>query len=55
MTAVQIEERQARANVPFEVAKQIRELLNAAKKDYGAKDWVDDDVECTIQALVFED
>ena len=52
MTTKQIEAAQKRENVRFEVAKQIRALLDAAKKDNGftGDDWPD--VEAEIIELV---
>ncbi len=55
MTKNQIEKRQAAANVKFEMAKKIRELLDAARKEYGPSDWDGDDLESEIAALVFEE
>lgn len=55
MTTAQIEKRQSQANVPYEVAKQIRALLDAARKEYGPTQWDENDVQCVIQELVFED
>lgn len=55
MTKSQIEKVQVKANAKYEVAKAIRELLDAAKKTYGATEWADDDMETEIQTLVFEE
>ena len=55
MTANQITKKQAEANVKFEVARQIRELLDAAKKSYGATNWDDEDMENEILSLVCDD
>ena len=55
MTQNQIEKRMQQEMVPYQLAKQIRELLDAAKKSYGAQDWTDADVEQRISELVFED
>ena len=54
MTIKQIEAKQVKDNIKFEVSKRIREILEEAKKEYGAKDWDADDVESEIDALVFE-
>lgn len=55
MTLAQIEKQAAREMKKFEIAKQIRSLLDAAKKEYGASDWSDEDMEGEISRLVFED
>lgn len=47
-----IVEKQARENVKFELAKQIRTLLDEARKSYGS-DWDEHDVETEICDLVF--
>jgi hypothetical protein len=45
--------KQQKENVKFELAVRIREMLDAAKKEYGAQDWEDDDVENEVSELVF--
>jgi hypothetical protein len=55
MNMKQIEKKQARSQVPYEVAKQIRALLDESRKSYGATDWDDDELELKIQELVFEE
>jgi hypothetical protein len=52
MTTKQIEAAQKRGNVKFEVAKQIRQLLDEAKKTHGftSDEWPD--VEGEIVELV---
>lgn len=55
MTAAKIQKEAERAMRKFEVAKQIRELLDAARKDYGPTDWDDDDLESSILDLVSEE
>ena len=55
MTANKIEAAAKKAQLPFEIAKQIREMLDQAKKAYGASDWNDEMIEEEIQRLVFED
>jgi len=52
MTTTQIEKRQAKANIPYELAKQIRKLLDDARKAYGAEDWEANDVESQVFDLV---
>jgi len=52
MTIKQIERAQMRANIPFELAKKIRTMLDDARKEYGASEWDDDDVESKIVELV---
>lgn len=55
MTTRQIEAKAARAHVPYEVAKQIRALLDAAKAQgkYTSDEWAD--VEAQIIELVTEE
>ena len=55
MTANKIEAAQKKAQIPYEVAKQIRQMLDEAKKAYGVSDWNDEMIEEEIQRLVFED
>lgn len=55
MTTTQISKKAARAMTKFEIAKQIRELLDAAKKAYGATEWTDEDLEGQILELVTEE
>jgi hypothetical protein len=55
MSINQIEKAQAKAVIKFELANQIRELLDNAKKSYGAQDWADDELEACICELVFEE
>lgn len=43
---------QKKANVKFELALKIRELLDAAKKEYGSTEWADDDIETSVIELV---
>lgn len=53
MTKTQIEKKAAREMVKFEMAARIREILDAARKEYGAGDWDDDEIENQIADLVF--
>lgn len=55
MTTTQITKAQQRAAVPYELAVQIRSLLDAARKEYGPGDWDSDDVECKVFELVTEE
>jgi GTPase Era involved in 16S rRNA processing len=55
MTMSKIETAQQKQNVKFELAKQIRALLDEAKKTYGAQDWDDDELEQCVCELVFEE
>lgn len=55
MTKNQIEKRQQQQNVPYELAKQIRQLLDEARKQYGPTDWDGDDIEVKIAELVFDE
>ena len=52
MTTAQITEAQAKAAIKYEIAKQIRNMLDTAKKTYGATAWDADDVETEIIDLV---
>lgn len=54
MTTTNISKAQARANIRFETAKQIRALMDEAKKSYGPG-WEDDDMEAGILELVTEE
>ncbi len=53
MNMKQIEKRQARSNTPFELAKQIRGILDEARRAYGPTEWDEDDVESQVSDLVF--
>lgn len=55
MSQNEIEKMQAKSNVKFDVARKIRELLDAAMKEYGAAEWEDDSMETEISELVFGD
>lgn len=55
MTTTQIEKRAARAMTKFDLAKQIRALLDTAKKAYGATEWADDEIEAQVMELVTEE
>lgn len=55
MTTDKIQTAADRAQVKYTIAKQIRELLDQARKDFGPKDWDADDMDAEISALVFED
>lgn len=57
MTTQEIENRHAQAAKKFAVAKQIREILDSAKKDYEklGGDWDGEDLDSEIQNLVFEE
>lgn len=55
MKTAKIMEKAKRAQVPYTVAAQIRELLDAARKEYGPTDWDDDDIESKVAELVFEE
>jgi len=54
MTENKIKERQEKENVPYELAKAIRRLLDDAKANYKGN-WNDDEIEVTVCELVFED
>jgi len=55
MTIKGINQKQAQQSVKFEVAKRIRELLDVARKEYGADEWDGDEVENEVVELVTED
>ena len=55
MTSAQIQKEQERANVKFQVALQLKEILDAARKAYGPTNWDDEDMNGEISRLVFED
>ncbi len=55
MTIGQIEARQAMANVVFDTAKKIRELLDEAREAYGAEAWDDDAKQDEVIELVTEE
>lgn len=42
-------------NIVFDTAKKIRELLDEARKAYGAEAWDDDDKEAAVIELVTEE
>ena len=57
MTLETIKERKEREAMPYEIAIEIRNALNEARKEYNRKggDWDGDEVEVTICELVFEE
>lgn len=55
MTIQRIEEEKARAGLKYDVARQIRELLDAARKTYGSTDWDAEDLESQVLELVSEE
>ena len=55
MTTKQIEAKMNRDRIPYETAIKIRELLDAARKQYGADDWDGDDCESRVIELVTEE
>ena len=55
MTSKQIGAKQMKANLVFETAKKIREILDAARKEYGAEAWDENDEECATLALVTDE
>lgn len=52
MTTNQIQKKAEREMIKYEVAKQIRELLDAARKSYGPTDWDDENKEDEVIELV---
>lgn len=55
MTPAAIKAKGEREALVYETARQIRELLDAARDKYGAGDWNDNDLENTVLELVTED
>ena len=55
MTTEQIQTAADRAMVKFRVAKQLRELIDQARKEYGPQEWDADDLDSEISELVFGD
>lgn len=55
MTVKQIEEKQALESIVFDTAKKIRQLLDEAKKQYGAAEWDEADRESAVLELVTEE
>lgn len=55
MTKAKIMEQGRKAQIPYTVAAEIRELLDKARKEYGPTDWDDDDIESKVAELVFEE
>lgn len=53
MTVAQIEKRKEIETRKYEIAKAVRSLLDAARKEYGPTAWDDDDMDSQIQELVF--
>jgi len=52
MTKNQIAKKAEREAKKFEIAMQIREILDNAKKYYGAEDWEGDEIENQILDMV---
>jgi hypothetical protein len=42
-------------NAKYDTAKNIRELLDGARKQYGPQDWDDEDIESQVLELVNEE
>jgi len=55
MTTTKIESAKQLAAVKFDLAKQIRELLDQARKSYGPAAWDADDMESEVLNLVTEE
>ena len=58
MTTSQIEKAKAtavkKASTKFDVAAQLRSVLDAARAQYGASDWDDEDLEADILEILSE-
>lgn len=52
MTSTQIAKAQTRSQIPFTAALRIREVLDAARKEYGPTRYDDEDIESQIIELV---
>lgn len=52
MTIDQIHAVQAQTNVKYDLAKKIREILDAGAEHYGAEQWEEDSVESEVLELV---
>lgn len=55
MNAAQITKASSLAQIPFKTALQIREILEAARKEYGPKQYDEGDIETQIIELVTSD
>lgn len=47
--------RRDKATIPYDVAKTVRELVDAAKVEYGHDEWENDDCDHTVISLVFDE
>jgi len=48
----EIDSARRRAAIPFDVAMALRKVLDAARDDYGATAWADDDIESQVLDLL---
>jgi hypothetical protein len=55
MTTKEIEKKMSQERIPYETAIKIRELLDAARKEYGGQEWDDNDHESKVLELVTEE
>jgi hypothetical protein len=55
MTIDQLDAVQVHANVEYDLAKRIREILDTAAEQYDAAHWDDDSMESEILELVTSD
>lgn len=55
MTTKQIEERRDNQARKFAIALELKAILAAHRKAYGAADWDDDDMDSEIATLVFDE
>ncbi len=55
MSVEDISKAQGKANVKYELAKQIRQLLDEARRIYGSQEWDDDDLENEILELISQE
>lgn len=55
MTVAQIEKRKNEEARKYEIAKAVRSLLDAARKEYGPTAWDEDNMDSQIEDLVFSE
>jgi hypothetical protein len=55
MSPAAIKAKGDREALVYDTARQIRELLDGAREQYGAEAWAENDVESTVLELVSEE
>ena len=53
MSVMEIKAKQTKQTMKYELAAQIRTMLDEARKNYGPQDWDDDDLESEISDMIF--